>query len=77
MVCALFAIAVGVCLFWQPAAFVRMWKYFMDRPYMAVLLMLSLIVALVYVVLGPVGIRNVFRRKKKLPATLGKKGQDM
>lgn len=77
LVCALFAIAVGVCLFWQPAAFVRMWKYFMDRPYMAVLLMLSLIVALVYVVLGPVGIRNVFRRKKKLPATLGKKGQDM
>lgn len=77
LVCALFAIAVGLCLFWQPAAFVRMWTYFMDRPYMVVLLVLSLIVALVYVVLGPVGIRNVFRRKKKLPATQGKKGQDI
>ena len=77
LVCALFAIAVGLCLFWQPAAFVRMWTYFMDRPYMVLLLVLSLIVALVYVVLGPVGIRNVFRRKKKLPATQGKKGQDI
>lgn len=77
LVCALFAIAVGVCLFWQPAAFVRMWNYFTDKPYMTVLLALSLAAALIYVVLGPVGICNAFRRKKKFPAALGKNGRDI
>lgn len=77
LVCALFAIAVGICLFWQPAAFVRMWIYFTDKPYMAVLLVLSLVLALCYVIWGPIGIRNAFRkRRKKLSVIKREEDQD-
>lgn len=62
LICAVFAIAVGVCLFWQPAAFVRMWHYFMDKPYMAILLLVSLVLCLIYVILGPLGISDVLRK---------------
>ncbi|MCI9273028.1 MAG: diacylglycerol kinase family protein [Clostridiales bacterium] len=65
LICAVFAIAVGVCLFWQPAAFVRMWYYFVDKPYMAAALVFSLLLALVYVVLGPLGICDLARRGKE------------
>ena len=32
LICAGFAVGVGVCLFWQPAAFLRIWRYFLDNP---------------------------------------------
>lgn len=62
LICAIFSVAVGVCLFWQPAAFVRMWSYFLDKPYMALLLLLSIGLMLVYIILGPLGICHLFRR---------------
>ena len=74
LVCALFAVAVGVCLFWQPD---RLWGivlYFAAQPWRAALLALSLAAALVYIQWGPAGIRDrlarrraAFHQKKKNP----------
>lgn len=61
---AIFSVVVGICLFWQPAAFLRMFDYFAGKPWMLCLLLLSLALALIYVVLGPIGIRDRLRGKK-------------
>ena len=68
LICAGFAVGVGVCLFWQPAAFLRIWRYFLDNPAMSAVLFASMGVAVVYILAGPLGIRDFFR-KKKLPWT--------
>ena len=68
LICAGFAVGVGVCLFWQPAAFLRIWRYFLDNPAMIAVLLASIALALVYILAGPLGIRDFFR-KKKLPRT--------
>ncbi len=68
LICAVFAVGVGVCLFWQPASFLRIWRYFLDNPAMLAVLLASIALALVYILAGPLGIRDFFR-KKKLPRT--------
>ena len=50
------------------AAFLRIWRYFLDNPAMIAVLLASIALALVYILAGPLGIRDFFR-KKKLPRT--------
>ena len=64
LICALFAVAVGVCLFWQPASFVKIILFFTSNPFLFFLLFLSVILNVVYVVLGPIGIRDFIRKKR-------------
>ena len=61
---AIFAVAVGICLFWQPAAFLRMFTFFKAKPWLFVLLLLSVVLALFYIVWGPLGIRQRLRGKR-------------
>ena len=64
LVGALFSVAVGICLFWKPAAFVRIFHYFAERPPLLALLLASLAAAVCYAALGPIGIRDRVKRKK-------------
>ena len=45
LVCALFAVGVGICLFWQPESFLRILRFFMDRPWRIAVFLASLIAA--------------------------------
>ena len=63
LVCAIGSVAVGVCLFWQAQAFVRMARFFTHAPWWLALLLLSIPVAVCYVVLGPQGIRTKFFKR--------------
>ena len=64
LVCALFAVGVGICLFWQPESFLRILRFFMDRPWRIAVYLASLIAAALYVIQGPIGIRDFCMRKK-------------
>ena len=60
LICAVFAVGVGVALFWQPAAFQRIWRSFCERPWLFGVFAGVTLLALLYIVLGP-----GFRRHKK------------
>ncbi len=65
LVCAAFSVLVGVCLFWRPEVFARIAAYFAAKP--AALLLLAAVTAasVVFVVLGPLGIRDRVRHRKR------------
>ena len=65
LVCAVFAAAVGVCVFWQPASFLGILRYFASNPLMLLLLAAVTAVCIVYIVMGPIGIRDYIRRKRE------------
>jgi diacylglycerol kinase (ATP) len=58
LVGAFFSVLVGVCFFWQPAAFVRMVVYFGFHPAMIAVLAAVTAASAVFVRLGPLGIRD-------------------
>lgn len=64
LVGAFFAVCVGVCFFWQPAAFLRMADYFSSHPVMIAVLAAATGASIVFIVLGPLGIRDHVRKRK-------------
>jgi diacylglycerol kinase (ATP) len=64
LVNAVFAVAAGVCLFWKPAVFGRIARHFALHPMWFVLLLAVTAASVFYVALGPLGIRDRFRKKK-------------
>ncbi len=65
LIVAIFAVLVGVCLLWQPAAFVRMFDFFTQKPWTLVLLALTLPVVLLYIVKGPKGIWGMIKKQAR------------
>ncbi len=65
LVCALFAVGVGVCLFWQPASFAKIILFFAVNPWLCLLLLATVALSVVYIVMGPIGIRDFIRRKRE------------
>lgn len=61
---AFFAVCVAVCLFGKPEGFARMGKYFVSHPAMAVVLAAVTAASVVFIALGPLGIRDRFRKRK-------------
>lgn len=64
LVGAVFSVFVGVCLFWKPAAFVRMVGYFGSNPVMIAALAAVTAASLVFICMGPLGIRDHARKRK-------------
>ncbi len=64
LVCALFAVAVAVCIFWQPAAFLKTALFFAANPLLLAVLLLSAFLSIAFVILGPLGIRDIIRKKR-------------
>ena len=65
LIFAIFAVLVGICLLWQPAAFARMFTFFTQKPWMLVLLALTLPVVLLYIVKGPKGIWGMIKKRER------------
>lgn len=65
LVCATFSVGVGVALFWNPAVFAQIASYFAENPAMLVLLAAFTAASVVFVVLGPLGIRDRLRYQKR------------
>lgn len=60
---AFFAVCVAVCLFREPAGFLRMGRYFVSNPPMILVLAAAVAVSIIYIELGPLGMRDrLFRR---------------
>lgn len=59
-----FAVGVGVCLFWQPDVFRSILLFFAQRPGRVVLLAAVTAACVVYIVMGPTGIRDFFRQER-------------
>lgn len=64
LVCALFAAGVGVCLFWRPAGWLAVWRFFSRDPLPVVLLLLSAALCAAFVALGPLGIRDLIKKRR-------------
>ena len=64
LVCAFFAVAVGVCLFWQPASFVKIISFFISSPPMFLVLLCVTALSVAFIALGPIGIRDLIRKKR-------------
>lgn len=62
LVGAFFSVCVAVDLFRQPEAFRRMADYFACRPAMIAVLAASAAADIVFIALGPLGIRDLFER---------------
>jgi diacylglycerol kinase len=64
LLCALFAAAVGICIFWQPAKFFKIVSFFLSNPLMLLLLLLFTALSIVFIIKGPTGIRDYIRKKR-------------
>ncbi|NLJ31465.1 MAG: diacylglycerol kinase family protein [Clostridiales bacterium] len=65
LICALFAAAAGVCLFWRPAAWGGIFQFFARNPAMLALLIVTAALSAVFVAMGPLGIRDFIIRKRR------------
>jgi Diacylglycerol kinase len=65
LIAALFSVAVGVSLFWQPAAFEDILRYFAGNLLMLLLFVVSLAAGVVFIAAGPTALRDYLRRKRK------------
>nr|WP_319487477.1 diacylglycerol kinase family protein [uncultured Caproiciproducens sp.] len=64
LISAVFAAIVGICVFWQPAAFAKIIQYFFANPLMLFLFAAVTAMSIVYIVLGPIGFRDYIRKKR-------------
>ncbi len=65
LVCAFFAVLVGVCLFGKPPVLCGIAAFYAAHPAALVGLLVLTAAAVVFVVLGPIGIRDLLRKKRK------------
>lgn len=64
LVFAGFAVGVGLCLFWRPAVLLSIVQLFLSNPLYLCALVLVTVAGMVFIVLGPVGIRDTLHRNK-------------
>lgn len=66
LICAIFAVCVGICLFGQPDVFVKMFHFFQEQPAFIFLLLAVTAAALLFIIEGPVKIRDWLKHRHKL-----------
>lgn len=52
LVAAIFSVLVGVVIMWQPEAFRQLFLYYKEKPYMLIVLTLSLILSVLFIFKG-------------------------
>jgi diacylglycerol kinase len=66
LVCALFSVGVGIVLFWKPAVFADIFRFFVQHPAMIVLLVISVVLALIFICAGPNKIKKAKHIRDRL-----------
>ena len=64
LISAIFAVAVGLNIFWQKAAFIKMFDYYKNNLLMLLVLGLSLIISIAFIFVGPQKIISLFKKEK-------------
>ena len=64
LVCAFAAVGVALCFFWKPAAWLQIWYWFLARPYMFAVFAAVTVLSVVYIIAGPLKIRDFLHRKR-------------
>lgn len=70
---AIFSIAIGIVLLWQPEAFIKLYNYYKENTLMLICLITSLAVSVIYILIGPLAIRDFLRGKQ--PGKAGDKAK--
>lgn len=65
LIAAIGAVAIGLSILYQPAAFTAMVEYYKENVPVLIGLIVSIIASLVFVFAGPQGIRNFFKNHVK------------
>ena len=65
LVGAFFSVAIGVALLWQPEAFKKLYQYYTGNIFMLICLIISLVVSIIYILVGPLAIRDYLTGKRK------------
>lgn len=65
LIIAIIAVVIAFLLFWQPEVFLEIWNYFTAHPVLFAVLLLSFVISGGFVILGPLGIKNLFKKKLK------------
>ena len=68
LVLSVFAVAVGICLFWQPQKLWEMVTFLCSDPALFTIFILTVVLSLLFVMIGPSGMaenaKSVCSRKK-------------
>ena len=62
-VCAVFAVIIGICLFWNPDVLLHILHVIILNPAHLVLFLLSLVLSFIFIFVGPKKIKTYFRFK--------------
>lgn len=65
LISACFAVAVGINIFWQREAFIKMFAYYKAHLGMLLILILSLVISIAFIFMGPQKILSLFKKKEK------------
>lgn len=52
LICAIISVIIGIVIMFQPAAFVKMAQYFIANPLMIVVVLISLVIATIFIFYG-------------------------
>ncbi len=69
LIISLGALGVALCFFTNPNGYINIYNYLASNPYSLAILIISFIIALIYIIVGPVRIARLlryFRKKAKL-----------
>ncbi|MBQ7596027.1 MAG: diacylglycerol kinase family protein [Clostridia bacterium] len=64
LVFSIFAVAVGIAILFQPAAFEKLFAYYAAKPVYIVILAVTLVIDAVFILAGPLKIAELIRGKK-------------
>ncbi|MEF9853043.1 MAG: diacylglycerol kinase family protein [Hydrogenoanaerobacterium sp.] len=64
LVCAAFAFAIGLLLFWKPSVFLIILKYIFKGPLYCGLFVLSVVFSIIFIFVGPAKILRAIKQKK-------------
>lgn len=65
LICAGFAVGVGICLFWRPDVLLYILRFFLQSPLRLAGLLAVNALSVVYIAAGPLGIRDFLKKKKQ------------
>lgn len=73
LICAIFSVVIGIVLFSDFEGYIRIFNYYTASPWLLAPLVLSIILSVLYIALGPVRLMQSLKphKRKKRPHSIG------